>query len=242
MRAFFFTLRLLPLVFMCVSAYAKEPITWESQRIETDLPIGETIIAKNFYFINNTAAPISIREISTTCGCTAASYTAGSIAAGQKGSVRMEFNAGQRRGLQRNTATVHFAPATIPPQRIEFVVAIPEIISARPTLVHWTAATMSQSRSVVITLNAEFDARLVNVSFPPQYFSLKLTHGPEHLARGANFPGINTENVNTTNATLQLHILPNLESLPSAESFTITLHALTAQGTRHEQRIHLRMR
>jgi hypothetical protein len=220
---------------------AQEPITWETPRIEKTLPIGEPTIAARFAFTNNTDAPISIREITTTCGCTAANHSREAVAPGGSGVVRMEFNAGQRRGLQRNSATVHFEPATIPPQRIEFVVVIPDVISARPALLRWPQGTLSQTRTLTIALNPEFGTQLVEIDYPQQHFKLTLTHGPAQLAEDVEWEGIEVVSVEDQSQSLQLEILPNPDQPPSADRYTFVLYAITTQGTRHEQRLHLRM-
>ncbi len=236
---------LLPLLLICIgcnnSLSAQEPIAWETQRIERTLAIGEPTIAARFAFTNKTDAPISIREITTTCGCTAANHSREAVAPGESGVVRMEFNAGQRRGLQRNSATVHFEPATLPPQRIEFVVAIPDVISARPALLRWPEGTLDQTRALTIALNPEFGTQLVEIDYPQQHFKLTLTHGPAQLAEDADWEGINVVPVKDDAWSMQLEILANPDQPPSADRYTFVLYAITQQGTRHEQRVHLRM-
>lgn len=241
MRALRYLLPLLLICIGCNSVSAKEPIAWETQRIEKTLPIGEPTIAAKFAFTNNTDAPISISEITTTCGCTAANHSNDAVAPGESGFVRMEFNAGQRRGLQRNSATVHFLPATIPSQRIEFVVAIPDVISARPALLRWQQDTLDQPRTLTIALNPEFGTQLIEIDYPRQHFKLTLTHGPAQLAEGAQLEGINLVPVKDGVGSMQLEILPNLDQPHSDKRYTFLLQAITQQGTRHEQRVHLLM-
>jgi hypothetical protein len=235
---------LLPLLVISIgisSTNAQEPIAWESQRIEKDLPLGAEKISAMFPFTNNTDAPISIREITTTCGCTAANHSRETVAPGESGVVRMEFNAGQRRGLQRNSATVHFEPATIPSQRIEFVVAIPDVINARPVLLRWPEGALDQMRTLTILLNADVGAQLVEVEYPQQHFTLTLTHSAAHLAEAAELKNLQLVAVEDLTAPLRLDVQPRLDNPPSANNYTFVLHALTQQGTRHSQRVHLRI-
>lgn len=239
---FLFPVFAVGVLFAEVALAADAAIVWESERIEKALPIGDERITAEFVFTNNSGAAVSIDSITTTCGCTAASFTRGEIAAGERGSVRMEFNAGQRRGLQRNAATVNFHGASIPPQRIEFVVSIPEVIAARPVLLRWPEGSLHQSRTVTLTLNAEVSTRLRAINFPKDHFSLTLVGHPSHFSEDADWDSLTLIELDDADEPVRLEIRPLQERPPENERYTIDLHAITEFGSNHQQRLHLRMR
>ena len=63
----------------------------------------------NFYFINNTNAPLNITKINTSCGCLVANYNHDEIAAGDSALITLHYHSAQRAGATTKSATVHLS-------------------------------------------------------------------------------------------------------------------------------------
>ena len=65
------------------------------------------VVEHTFSFTNTGAAPLVIRDIKTTCGCTTPSYTREPILPGEKGKIDVRFNTQGKRGRQNKVVTIY---------------------------------------------------------------------------------------------------------------------------------------
>jgi len=66
---------------------------------------GETV-AYTFSFTNTGKGDLIIADVSTSCGCTVASFTEEAIRPGKEGTIKISFNSRGRKGFQNKAAIV----------------------------------------------------------------------------------------------------------------------------------------
>ncbi|NNF34504.1 MAG: DUF1573 domain-containing protein [Saprospiraceae bacterium] len=70
------------------------------------IPQGE-VVSKKFKFTNTGDAPLNIKSVGVTCGCTAPSYPFLPIGPGEESHITVEFRSVGKMGSQNQTATVN---------------------------------------------------------------------------------------------------------------------------------------
>ncbi|AHF91290.1 hypothetical protein OPIT5_14805 [Opitutaceae bacterium TAV5] len=117
---------------------AKGALRWNKRRIEMRLTPGQKKAEATFTFTNAFKQPVKITSIKTSCNCTAGKPDKAVYAAGEKGTLKVHFEVGDRVGAQDNWIDV-FNDADDKPVRLEFAVTIPAAMELAPRLVSWTA-------------------------------------------------------------------------------------------------------
>jgi hypothetical protein len=86
--------------------------------------VKEGDLLKHTYKIKNTGnADLIIHRISTSCGCTAPSYSKKPIAPGETGSIEIQFNSKGKGGVQMKSFTIH-SNARVSQKIIHFTVEV----------------------------------------------------------------------------------------------------------------------
>ena len=89
--------------------FFQNPTTIQFLENEYDLdtiPIGK-VITRDIKFINTGKNPYFITDIKVSCGCTIPSYDNRPIAAGDTGSVKIEYNSAKKNGFNMNKLSVY---------------------------------------------------------------------------------------------------------------------------------------
>jgi hypothetical protein len=88
-------------------AQPKTTVQWKSKTIDMGL-IKQGIPAKAVYEFTNTGkTPLIISKVSTSCGCTVASYTKEPIAPGKKGTIEAIYNAATPGDFHKNLTVIY---------------------------------------------------------------------------------------------------------------------------------------
>lgn len=75
-------------------------IEWKQKNQHFGTIASGEIVSHTFYFKNTGAANLIIRDVETSCGCTAVNYDKAPIPPGREGKIEIEFNSEGRYGKQ----------------------------------------------------------------------------------------------------------------------------------------------
>lgn len=132
----FFTRSLVALILIPAGLSAK--IVFDSSEINLNAQPFDTSLTGTFTFTNTGDEPVSITNITTSCGCTVASPEAvKTYQPGETGNITAKFEIGARTGNQHKVVNVFINNAETPTHRLQFKARIPKIVDIHPMLVRW---------------------------------------------------------------------------------------------------------
>lgn len=123
-------------------------LTWETASLDVSVEAGSGDVVIEFPFKNDESAPVTIRELKASCGCTTPTVETRHVAAGATGVVKATFATGDRVGPQSAHVTVTTDEAGSAPVNLQLRVDIKPLVSLTPRLVHWTAADGPVGRTI----------------------------------------------------------------------------------------------
>ncbi len=126
-------------------------LSWNTQKIDLTATHGATQAMGVFYFKNSGNTPITITDISTSCGCTSAELTKRIYGPGESGEIKAIFVLGERTGQQENIISV--TTDEIPTSSVLLVlrVMIPDLVNFSPRMLLWRDGEAKAAKSVTIS-------------------------------------------------------------------------------------------
>ena len=120
------TSRWLPLLItLGLAAPVAFALDWSTKLISVTPEVGAPEVWAKFEFKNAGRAPVQIMGITTSCGCTEATPSATTIAAGGTGAIYVLFTVGSRSGLQEKKISVQ-TDESPDPVTLEFKIKLPD--------------------------------------------------------------------------------------------------------------------
>ena len=125
-------------------------LTWEKTALDLSVEAGSGDLVAEFPFKNEGAAPVTIRELSASCGCTTPTVETRLVPAGGKGVIKVAYAVGDRVGPQSAHITVTTDETEAKPSTLQLRVNIQSAISVTPRLVLWSKADGLVCRTIEI--------------------------------------------------------------------------------------------
>ena len=120
-------------------------------------------IEVRFAFKNTGAAPVTIRTLRPSCGCTTAHLEKKTYAPGEAGEVVAHFVFGDRRGPHRKTIEVRMDDAPTEPVLLDLRVNIHDPLTIAPALVFWKRGEPAEPKTAQFTADAGQPVRIKSV-------------------------------------------------------------------------------
>ena len=120
-------------------------------------------IEVHFTFRNAGAAPVTIKTLRPSCGCTTAHLEKKTFAPGEAGEVVAHFVFGDRKGPHRKTIEVRTDDAPMEPVMLDLRVNIHDPLTIAPALVFWKRGEPGEAKTVQLTVDAEQHVRIKSV-------------------------------------------------------------------------------
>jgi hypothetical protein len=152
-------------------------LVFEQSMIELRPGIGDQQAVAHFKYQNKGDKPIAIKNVSTSCGCTAASAK-NTAAPGEKGDVTATFNIGDRIGTQQKLITVSTDDPKTPNTVLTLKVVIPQALELKQPLVIWQANETPTPKTITATANKDLKVKSVEVTSSSSDFTAKVEPGP----------------------------------------------------------------
>jgi hypothetical protein len=154
-----------------VGSAAAGDLSWQNRVVEMTADRADHEARADFVFTNTSAQTVRIRQVATSCGCTAAQVEKKEIAPGESGTVRVVFTFEGRKGLQEKSVVLKIADR--PPEVLALRVRIPGAMEFVPVETFWTVGEAADPRVVtarrqsgdvlreVVAVGTNFSARLL---------------------------------------------------------------------------------
>ena len=121
-------------------------------------------IEVRFTFKNTGAAPVTIKTLRPSGGCTTAHLEKKTYAPGETGEVVAHFVFGDRKGPQRKTIEVRTDDAPTEPALLDLRVNIHDPLTIAPALVFWKRGEPAELKTVQLTADAGQQVRIKSVT------------------------------------------------------------------------------
>jgi Protein of unknown function (DUF1573) len=130
-------------------AIARADLAWEKQLEEFHVAPEDKAVIAHFGFKNTGTEPLTIKRVTTSCGCTSAKLAKNTYAPGESGEIEVKFTFGLRRGPQRKIVSVTSADKQ--EWRLELRCWIHEPLTVSPALVYWKSGSEPEAKIVKLT-------------------------------------------------------------------------------------------
>lgn len=158
---------------LAATSVARSELVWDKTELELHPAIGDTEAVGHFAYQNKGDKTIAIKNVSTSCGCTAASAKQ-TAPPGEKGEVTATFKIGDRTGLQQKAITVVTDDPTKPTTTLTLKVAIPQVLELQPTLVYWQSGEEAKAKTIVAKVGKGVSVKKLDVSSSSPDFTTKV--------------------------------------------------------------------
>jgi len=155
-------LLLIPLLFLTPLAHADlkwEKIVQQFQRVPDDKSV-----EARYAFRNTGTAPLTIKSLRSSCGCTTAKLDKKTYAPGEQGEVVLHFTFGDRKGNYLKGVTVTTDDKTAEPVVLKLYVEIHDPLTVAPALVFWRTGEANAAKSVQLTAEASQHVHVKSVT------------------------------------------------------------------------------
>jgi hypothetical protein len=152
-------------------------LVFEKTDLDLKPEMGATKVDAVFNYENKGDAPVHIKAVKPSCGCTTAALAKNDVAPGEKGAITATFNIGDRSGLQVKTVTVETDDPKAPHTVLTFRANIAQILELQPNFVSWQANESAQPKTIVAKAGKGVTIKKVDVSSSSADFTAKVEPG-----------------------------------------------------------------
>jgi hypothetical protein len=164
---------LLVTLFLAVGSVARSELVFEQSELELHPAVGDATAVGHFKYQNKGDKAVAIKNVSTSCGCTAATAK-NSAEPGEKGEVTATFKVGDRTGTQQKTITVTTDDPMHPTAMLNLKVVIPQLLDLQPTFVYWQAGEEAKAKTIVVKVGKDVSIKKLDVTSSNPDFTTKV--------------------------------------------------------------------
>lgn len=164
---------------LCLFLAASAPAALVFEKTELDLhpELGASKVDAVFKYENKGDAPVHIKAVRPSCGCTTAALAKNDVAPGEKGEITATFNIGDRTGTQVKTITVDTDDPKAPQTVLTFKATIAQLLELQPTFVFWQASEAAQPKTIIAKAAKGVTVKKVDVVSSSGDFTTKVDPG-----------------------------------------------------------------
>jgi len=151
---------------VCVVSASAQQLTWETKAITIDPAISDVKATAVFHFTNQSDAVVNIREVKTSCGCTAATPGKTRYSPGEKGEITVVFDFGQRVGQQEKSIQVETNDSKEPRTMLKLRTTIPQVLAVEPKVLSWKIGEVPDEKRIRVKVAPEVPIKKITASSP----------------------------------------------------------------------------
>jgi hypothetical protein len=161
-----------------LAATSQAALVFEKTELDLKPDIGAAKVDAVFNYENKGDAPIHIKAVKPSCGCTTAALAKNDVAPGEKGAITATFNIGDRTGVQVKTVTVETDDPKAPQTVLTFKATIAQMLDVTPNFVFWQANEAAQPKTIIAKASKGVTVNKVDVISSSGDFTAKVEPGP----------------------------------------------------------------
>jgi hypothetical protein len=160
-----------------VAGSAPAALVFEKTELDLHPDLGASKVDAVFKYENKGDAPVHIKSVRPSCGCTTAALAKNDVAPGEKGEITATFNIGDRIGVQVKTVTVETDDPKTPQTVLTFKATIAQLLELQPAFVFWQANEPAQPKTIVAKAAKGATVKNVEVASSSGDFTAKVEPG-----------------------------------------------------------------
>lgn len=145
----------------------------------------DRVLTATFPFTNAGPAPVAILDVSTSCGCTAASVAKTVVAPGETGAVAVRYTVGTGDGLQAQRISLLTDEAAENQYALTFQAELPRAVRAplppaapvAPLFLHWSHRPF-EAKAVTVDFAAAHASKFTATCTPAEAFTVRTVAEP----------------------------------------------------------------
>lgn len=165
-------LLLIPLLFLAPLAHAE--LKWEKTVQQFQRVPEDKAVEARYAFRNIGTAPLTIKSLRSSCGCTTARLDKKTYAPGEAGEVVLRFTFGDRKGNYLKGVTVTTDEKAAEPVVLKLYVEIHDPLTIAPALVFWRTGEAPAARTVQLNAEASQHVHIKSVTSSNPNFTAAL--------------------------------------------------------------------
>jgi hypothetical protein len=176
------------MVFFLVGLPAARALQWTGTEAVLRPQADGAMPVASYPFRNDTAAPVTITQVTSSCDCATADLAKKTYAPGERGVLVVRFDPTGRSGMVSRMISVTTDAAGAQPQLLKLTAELPEVLSLTPRDLNWVAGEKPEAKSVDVLVNVpggvelaaawanqpDFKVELVTVT-PRTHYRVKVT-------------------------------------------------------------------
>ncbi len=162
------------LLLLSLGLRAQAQLKWDHAVQEFHRVPEDKEIWAHYTFQNTTAAPVTIKSLHSSCGCTTAHLEKKTYAPNETGEVLLHFIFGDRKGFFRKTVTVTTDDKTAEPLVLVLLIDIHDPVTLAPALVFWKTGEPAAAKSAQFTAEASQPVHIKSVTSSNPRLTAKL--------------------------------------------------------------------
>jgi hypothetical protein len=160
-----------------LAATSQAALVFEKTELDLKPDLGAAKVDAVFNYENKGDAPIHIKAVKPSCGCTTAALAKNDVAPGEKGAITATFNIGDRTGVQVKTVTVETDDPKAPQTVLTFKATIAQMLDVTPNFVFWQANEAAQPKTIIAKASKGVTVNKVDVISSSADFTAKVEPG-----------------------------------------------------------------
>ena len=168
---------LLGFLFLLPAVTTPAALVFERTEIDLQPELGAPNAVAVFKYENKGDAPIHIKAVRPSCGCTTAALAKNDVAPGEKGEITATFNIGDRTGTQTKSITVETDDPQKPQTVLTLKATIAQYLELQPSFVFWQAGEEAKPKTILAKAGKGATVKKVDVTSSSGDFTAKVEPG-----------------------------------------------------------------
>jgi uncharacterized protein DUF1573 len=160
-----------------LAAATQASLVFDKTTVDLNPDMGASTAVAVFKYENKGDAPVHIKAVKPSCGCTTAALAKNDVAPGEKGEIKATFTIGDRSGLQVKTITVETDDMKAPQTVLTFKATIAQLLEVTPNFVFWQANEPAQPKTIIAKAGKGVTVKKVDVTSSSGDFTAKVEPG-----------------------------------------------------------------
>jgi hypothetical protein len=162
---------------VALGSTAHSELVWEQTELELHPTVDDETAVGHFKYQNKGDTPVTIKNVSTTCGCTVASTNKNGVGPGEKGEITATFQIGNRVGAQEKMIAVTTDDPAHPSATLKLKVTIPQVLDIQPAFIFWQADEAAKPKTIIAKAGKDVAIKNLEVSSSDPNFITKVEQG-----------------------------------------------------------------
>lgn len=164
----------LGVIFLLSKSIAYADLDWKETQVELKPKLDQDTGIAVFNFTNIGEDTITVKEVTSSCGCTVPKLDKKVYAPGESGKITAKYNFGSDTGFKKKYVYVNTNDAESPKTQLLIKAYIPTLVKFTPKRVSWRVGDKSEPKIIKAQIDEGQNIKILNVDTTNEAFFAKL--------------------------------------------------------------------